>query len=157
MRGQELCIGLDGRLLIAADVGVVIIEEDVLHCAPEELFVADSALFCRRGYGQASARIGRTAIVLCREVICGGFLGCNGLGSGGAHGSNAINRYAGSVLCAPGKFSGLALLYAFRVHAESGSWSSHLLWLRGRRCLSNHGLFVAATSGNQQQSKGEKE
>src|SRR5580658_10914062 len=129
MLAEELGIALGGSLLIGANIGLVVIEIDVLDILAEQILVTRSCGNRRRrwrrlGDGEARSRLLRSARTFGYQVIGGGIGRADRLRSTGLNGSDAINGNVGSVRSLPGQSRRLTSLNRIRTHRDGS----------GRRC-----------------------
>src|SRR6266567_4192373 len=94
-------------LRVGANVGCVVVEEDVLHVGLEFIFSAHGGGGHldgrRRIHGDARGCVGGAAIATRHEVIAGGGGGSDVLHTGCGHVADAVDGHAGGVSGAPGQ------------------------------------------------------
>src|SRR5271166_5859478 len=94
---EELRIGLQGRLLIAANIGLVVIEVDVFYALAKKIFFRRRRRRRSLGHRRRRNREARRSLLgsagaLSDQVIGSGIARGHLLRSAGLHGADAVNR-----------------------------------------------------------------
>src|ERR1700722_4854957 len=96
---EELRIGLDRTLLRAADIGLVVIEVDILYRLPEKILFCSRwrrrSLSLRRRYREARSGLLSSTRTFGDEVIGSGVAGADLLRSAGLNCADAVNGNVG--------------------------------------------------------------
>src|SRR5450755_896477 len=152
MSVQELHVGRQGTLLIAADIRLVIVEINVLHILAEQFLVGRRRLGWRRRWRSrhrdAGAGLLRSAGTFRCEVIRSRVRGRNGLRSVGLHRTDAVDGNVGGVAGLPGERGRLPGLDAVRTYGNRSRRSRCRCWWRRRRWRRSG--FLAARAQHQQ-------
>src|SRR5271170_2124497 len=139
MLAEELHVGLDGSLLVGADVGLIVVKVNVPHSAPEQVFFArpDCWRWRRRRLGdsEASAGLLRSAGAFGDEMIGSGRTGAHRLRPAGLDRTDAVDGNISGVGRLPAQGRGLPLLNCIWAHRNGscgrcGWWRG---WWRRRR------------------------
>src|SRR5579862_4427792 len=120
MLSEELRIGLYRRLLVSANVGLIVVKIDVLHVLIEQVLIGHIRGGRRRRrrlrHRQTRRRFLRTARAFGDQVISGRIARRNALRSIRLHRANAVNRNIGRVAGLPCQRGGPASLNRVRIH-----------------------------------------
>src|SRR5580698_3906062 len=122
MLAEELRVALRGSLLIGTNVGLVVIEIDVLDILPKQILVSRRWSGRRRrrrlSDGEARSCLLRSACTFGHQVIGGGIGRADGLRSAGLNGSDAIDGNVGGIGRLPCQRRRLSGWYRIRTHRD---------------------------------------
>src|ERR1035437_2640558 len=103
---EELHVGLQRRLLVTANVGLVVVEVNILHVLAEQVLVRHRRRWRRwrrLGYGKPRSGFLAAARSFGRQVIGRRIRRGDALRTVGLHRSNAIDRHVGRIAGLPGQ------------------------------------------------------
>src|ERR1022692_3629635 len=102
---EELHVGLQRRLLVTANVGLVVVEVNILHVLAEQVLVRHRWNWRRRrlSYGKPRSGFLAAARSFGRQMIGRRIRRGDALRAVGLHRSNAIDRHVGRIAGLPGQ------------------------------------------------------
>jgi len=111
---EELSVSLDRTLLVATNVGLVVVEVNVLDARREQIFFrgrrSSRSWRCRLSDRNARGRFLRPASSLGSQVVSGRLRWSHLLRAAGLHSADAINRNVGGAASFPSQRRRLPLL-----------------------------------------------
>src|SRR5579871_750306 len=139
MLAEERHVSLDRRLLIGTDVGLVVIEVDILHVLAEQVFIRNRRGRWRRrwrslGHSQPSRCFLRSTRALRDQMISRGVGGRDALRTIRLNRANAIDRHVSGIAGLPrqsGRLPGLNRTWIHRNRGSGSRWRWRWWWRRG--------------------------